>query len=66
MIEKNWTLLTAIGKKYGTMTAFANIMEISRQLVSGVVNGRDNIGEAEEKRWAKALKVKVKDIFPKG
>ena len=66
MIKKNWTLLTAIGKKYGTMTAFANIMKISRQLVSGVVNGRDNIGEAEEKRWAKALTVKVKDIFPKG
>lgn len=59
----NFKLKEAIYRKYGFQYAFAHAIGIREENVSRLIHGRDKFTVKMKKRWAKALDVKVEDVF---
>lgn len=60
----NQALRVEIIRSYGSQWRFAQRLDLHESYVSMVVRGRRNLSDEEKTRWAKALGVKVGEIFP--
>lgn len=59
----NLALKAQIVRCYGTAADFAEAIGVDQTFVSMIIRRRRELRDEEKTRWAKALKVKVKDIF---
>ena len=65
MPEFNYNLRVEIFKKFRTQCDFADAAGEHDTFVSMVINGRRQLDAERQKKWAKVLKCKVSEIFPK-
>lgn len=63
MYKPNLRMKVKILENFDSQWKFAHDVGAHESLVSAVVRGRREINEKQQKKWAKALKCKPKDIF---
>lgn len=63
MERANWKLKARIVETFETQGNFADFMGLHEARVSQVVRGKRRINMGQRKAWAKALGVKVREIF---
>ena len=61
----NWPLKLRILEQFGQQEEFAFAVGTSGSWVSRVIHGYRRLGDEEKKLWARLLKSKVSDLFPK-
>jgi len=60
----NWPLKVRIIEHFGKQWLFARELGIDDSIVSRVINGAKDLPPEQQKRWAKAMRCQVADIFP--
>ena len=61
----NKKLKARIIEKFGSQADFAQAIQVDETLVSRIVRGRRILASDVQKKWAKALGCKPKDLFRK-
>jgi len=62
-MEQNIKLLSVLRKKNLTQQAIANQIKMNQSIFSMIVRGRYNPDDDQKSKIAKALKVRIKDVF---
>ena len=64
--KRNYDLEMVIRKRFSTFSAFCWVVGESPSVVSRILNGWQKISAKKKKKWARALKCDVRDIFNNG
>lgn len=60
----NFDLKLKILQEFHSQSDFALFLKANESIISKVVRGRREISDSEKRRWAKALKCTVGEVFP--